>query len=87
MNVPQVIQVDPFSGRLLRAVPLPASQVTAVAFGPGADGDPGDTLYVTTMRRGLSEEQLLREPLAGAVFAVHGLRVRGARRGQTLFDV
>lgn len=80
----QVIQVDPFSGRLLRVLMMPASQVTAVAFGPGGDGDLGDTLYVTTMRRGLSEEQLLREPLAGAVFAVRGLRVRGARRGRPL---
>lgn len=70
-----MIQVDPTTGRVLRSVPIPASQVTAVAFGGPSDQRAimGDTLYVTTMRRGLSDEQLLREPSAGAVFAVTGL--------------
>ncbi|KAJ1519571.1 hypothetical protein ONE63_004846 [Megalurothrips usitatus] len=76
----QVIQVDPRDGRLLRAVPVPASQVTSAALGEPKDASGGDTLYVTSMRKGLSDEELRLEPHAGAVFAVTGLGVRGAWR-------
>lgn len=76
----QVIHVDPRSGQLLQRVPIPASQVTAVALGGPTDRFGGDTLYVTSMRKGLSKEQLLKEPNAGAVFAVTGLGVRAQRR-------
>ncbi|XP_034252489.1 regucalcin-like [Thrips palmi] len=76
----QVIHVDPRTGRLLRRVAIPASQVTAVALGGPRDAQGGDTLYVTSMRKGLSEDQLLLEPNAGAVFAVTGLGVRAQRR-------
>lgn len=72
--------MDPRTGRLLRQVQIPASQVTAVALGGPRGKEGGDTLYVTSMRKGLSEEQLRKEPSAGAVFAVTGLGVRALHR-------
>lgn len=53
-------------GQVIQTVPIPASQVTSCAFG----GDHLETLYVTTARCGLSEQQLLQQPLAGGVFAL-----------------
>lgn len=52
-------------GRLDRVVALPVSKPTSVIF-----GGPGfRTLFITTMRLGLSAEELAAEPLAGALFA------------------
>lgn len=71
----QVLEVDPSSGKLIRTVRMPASKITSVAFG----GPNFDILYVTSARRGLSEKDLTKEPLAGSLFAVHGLGVNGLR--------
>ncbi|MGQ0709369.1 MAG: SMP-30/gluconolactonase/LRE family protein [Rhodoferax sp.] len=57
---------DPDSGETLQRIDLPASQITSCAFG-GADYQ---TLFITSARGGLPAEQLEREPLAGALFAV-----------------
>lgn len=54
------------SGRILRTITLPCSQVTSCAFG----GPHLNTLYITTASVGLSQEQLEREPLAGGLFAL-----------------
>ena len=51
-------------GRLDRVISLPVSQVSACAFGGSDLGD----LYITSASRGLSAEQLSKEPHAGAVF-------------------
>jgi sugar lactone lactonase YvrE len=55
---------NPATGECLERVELPVSQVTSCCFG----GDQLDELYITSARVGLSEEQLLKEPLAGSVF-------------------
>jgi len=52
-------------GRWIGRVTVPVSQPTSCALAP--DG----TLFVTSARIDLGEETLAREPLAGAVFAVH----------------
>ncbi|MDF7674393.1 SMP-30/gluconolactonase/LRE family protein [Acetobacteraceae bacterium ESL0709] len=52
-------------GKALPPVPMPVSNVTKICFG-GADYR---TVYVTTARNGLSEEELRNEPQAGGVFA------------------
>lgn len=54
-------------GRVDRAIRLPATQVTAAAFG----GPQLDTLYITTAAQRLAPEELARQPLAGALFAVN----------------
>ncbi len=53
-------------GALLRRISLPTSHVTNVCFG----GSGLDRLFVSSARAGLSEEQLGRQPLAGALFEV-----------------
>ncbi len=54
------------AGELMQQVELPCSRVTSLAFG----GDDMHTLYITSAREGLGEEQLAAEPLAGALFAL-----------------
>ncbi|MDY6949340.1 MAG: SMP-30/gluconolactonase/LRE family protein [Pseudomonadota bacterium] len=50
-------------------VELPVTNPTCVCFA----GDDFRTLVITTASKFLSEEQLAAQPLAGAVFAIHGL--------------
>ncbi|XP_054258472.1 regucalcin-like [Macrosteles quadrilineatus] len=69
----QVIKVDPVSGELLQEVKLPASRVSSVSWG----GPALDTLYVTTMRLGLTPEELKTQPHAGAVWQITNLHTRG----------
>jgi len=52
-------------GEILQEVRVPAANVTKVAFG-GADLK---TVYVTTARKGLSEEELAKQPQAGGLFS------------------
>ena len=51
-------------GRLLRKVRMPVSNVTKIAFG----GRDLKTVYATTAAKGLSEEDLKKQPLAGGLF-------------------
>lgn len=60
----QVCRFDPSSGRMIEAISVPATRVTSCTFG----GPDLETLYITTARRGLSERQLKKEPLAGGIF-------------------
>lgn len=56
-------------GEVDLVVPLPVSNATCVCFG-GADLR---TLYITTAAKFLSPAQRAAEPLAGSLFAVHGV--------------
>lgn len=53
-------------GRLDRSIPMPVRQPSSVIFG----GEDLSTLYVTSAREWLSPEDLQRQPLAGALFAL-----------------
>jgi sugar lactone lactonase YvrE len=53
------------AGEILSIVELPVANVTSCAFG----GPDMTTLFITTAREGLSEEELKQQPFAGAVFA------------------
>lgn len=53
-------------GTLVEEIKLAVSNVTKVAFG----GDQLKTLYITTAREGLSEDEQLNQPEAGGLFAV-----------------
>ncbi len=57
---------NPNTGESLQTIRLPATNVTACAFG----SRDLDTLYITTATAELSPAQLVREPLAGGLFAV-----------------
>jgi sugar lactone lactonase YvrE len=52
-------------GTIDQVVELPVSNVTCCCFG----GEQLDTLYISTARQRMNEEQLAREPLAGGLFA------------------
>ena len=60
-----VIRYDQ-AGRELERVEFPVPNLTSVAFGGGSSR----TLYVTSARENLTEEQLRAHPLSGSVFAV-----------------
>ena len=60
----QVVRFDP-AGQEMAAVAVPVSKPTSVTFG----GPAFRTLFVTSMRYGLSEDDLRREPEAGSVLA------------------
>ena len=62
----RVCRWHPERGEILQTIFLPASQITACAFG---DKDL-DTLYITSAAVRLSEEALQREPQAGGLFSV-----------------
>lgn len=64
LGASQLLRIDP-NGRIERAVPLPVSRPTSVAFG----GDDLRTLYVTSMTFMLDEAARAREPLAGRLLA------------------
>jgi sugar lactone lactonase YvrE len=57
---------DPNTGQILDTIELPASQITACAFG---DKDL-DTLYITSATQGFDDAALEREPYAGGLFSV-----------------
>lgn len=63
---------DP-DGRLDRLVQLPVQHPTMCSFG----GEDLDILYVTSASVFLSPTEKAAQPLAGSLFAVHGLGVRG----------
>jgi sugar lactone lactonase YvrE len=69
----QVCRWNPKSGKKMQSIKLPVSQPTSCAFG----GDNLDELYITTCRENMKDEQLLREPLAGALFKCTLLPVKG----------
>ena len=56
-------------GREMRSFALPTTRPTSVCFG----GEALDTLYVTTMRLGLSPEELEAQADAGKLFAATGM--------------
>jgi sugar lactone lactonase YvrE len=60
-------------GRLDRIVRLPVQHPTMCNFG----GDDLDVLYVTSGTVFIGQDEQARQPLAGALFAVRGLGVRG----------
>lgn len=70
----KVTRWNPMTGALLQTIRLPAARITSCAFG----GRNLDTLYITSARRGLTEEQLMEQPLAGGLFKVKP-GVRGMR--------
>ncbi|PRY67867.1 sugar lactone lactonase YvrE [Glaciihabitans tibetensis] len=53
-------------GREDLSIPLPAPNVTSVAFG----GDDLSTLFVASARENLSDQELRGNPLSGAIFAI-----------------
>lgn len=62
----KVIRFDPSACRVREEIAVPAPHVTSVTFG----GNDFKTLFITTARDGLSNEQLSEFPLSGSIFKV-----------------
>lgn len=62
----RVLRLDPHSGATLREIPIPVRRPTMPAFG-GADLR---TLFVTSAREHAPDEELLRHPQSGSIFAI-----------------
>ena len=62
-------RIDRFSpqGEYLESVRFPCANITKLAFG----GDDLRTVFVTTATKGLSPDDLRRQPLAGGLFSFH----------------
>lgn len=60
----KVVQFNPATSEILEEIYVPAPNVTSVTFG----GEDFTTLFITTARDGLSDEQLKQYPLSGSVF-------------------
>ncbi len=60
----RVVRLDSATGATLAEIPLPVQRPTSCAFG----GPALDLLYITSARIDLTEAELARQPLAGAVF-------------------
>ncbi len=61
-----VARFNPISGKLLTKVEVPAPKVTSCAFG----GEDLQTLFITTARVDMNEEDLEKYPLSGSLFHV-----------------
>ena len=64
-----------FTGKMLQSISLPCQRVTSCCFG----GKNLDELYVTSSRFLLSPEVVAKTPLAGSLFKVTGLGVKGRK--------
>lgn len=71
----RVIRVDPETGKVLQSLEFPVTKVTSCCFG----GPNYNDLYVTSVYHDLSETELKAQPLAGHVFKVTGLGVKGSQ--------
>jgi len=70
----KVIRFDPETGKELQHVSFPAKRITSCCFG----GENLDELYVTCGKFGLTDEEFKKEqPLAGSIFKVTGLGIKG----------
>jgi sugar lactone lactonase YvrE len=62
----KITRWNPVSGNCIQTIPLPARNVTSCVFGGAELSD----LYITTARKGMTSEQLARQPLSGGLFRI-----------------
>ncbi|XP_062910618.1 regucalcin-like isoform X2 [Mobula hypostoma] len=72
-NGGSVLRIDPETGKKIQTVKLPVSKTTSCCFGGKDYAD----LYVTSATKRMDQKSLQREPLAGGIFKVTGLGVKG----------
>lgn len=61
-----VARFNPMTGKLISKINVPAINVTSCAFG----GENLDELYITTSSLGMTDEEVVKYPLAGSIFKV-----------------
>ncbi|HEY9049216.1 MAG TPA: SMP-30/gluconolactonase/LRE family protein [Ohtaekwangia sp.] len=70
----QVSRWNPTTGEKIYQFQLPVAHVSSCAFG----GDDFRDLYITSARKGLSEEALQQQPLAGSLFVIRNCGFQGS---------
>ncbi|TYP98185.1 sugar lactone lactonase YvrE [Tenacibaculum adriaticum] len=61
-----VIRFNPITGKVDRKIEVPAHNISSCAFG----GENFDTLYITTARVDMTDDELKKYPLSGSIFKV-----------------
>ena len=69
----QITRWNPATGEKLLSIEMPAARITSCTFG----GDDLGDLYITSARTGLTEDQLTDQPLAGSLFVIKNIGVKG----------
>ncbi len=69
----QITRWEPNTGKKLLSIPLPVARVTSCAFG----GDDLGDLYITSASTGLTEEELVNQPLAGSLLVIKNIGYKG----------
>lgn len=69
----QVTRWNPDTGKKIYDIQLPVSKVTSCTFG----GENLEDLYITSARTGLSENELLEQPMAGYLFVIRNCGFSG----------
>lgn len=69
----QVTRWNPNTGLQLHRISLPAARITSCTFG----GQRLNDLYITSASKGLDEDELKKQPLAGSLFVVHNCGYTG----------
>lgn len=62
-----VIRFNPKTGKVISKIEVPAHNITSCAFG----GENLETLYITSARIDMTEEELIKYPLAGSLFSIN----------------
>jgi len=69
----QIARWNPVTGQKLYQITMPVARVTSCTFG----GENLDDLYITTARKGLTEDELQKQPLAGSLFVIKKCGFKG----------
>lgn len=69
----QVTRWNPHTGEKLYTIKLPVAKVTSCTFG----GPTFEDLYITSANVGLSESELVQQPLAGSLFVLRNCGFKG----------
>lgn len=69
----KIARYNPYTGKQLEQIRLPVSRVTSCVFG----GDSLEDLYITSARVGLSEHDLIQQPLSGSLFVIKNSGFKG----------
>jgi sugar lactone lactonase YvrE len=69
----QITRWDPNTGKKISHIQLPVSRVTSCTFG----GPELTDLFITSARKGLTDEALKEQPLAGALFVIRNCGYQG----------
>lgn len=70
----KVSRWNPSTGKLVDSIRLPVSRVTSCTFG----GENLEDLYITTAKKGLGEIALKAQPLAGSLFVIKNMGIKGS---------